>query len=94
MRNAITDGNQKAVVERLRALGCSVELLHRVGAGCPDLLVGYSGVNILIEVKVAKGKVSDRQVKWHAQWRGQVAVAHGPDEAVRIIHSIIEATRG
>lgn len=41
MRHAArTDRNQAEIVKALRAAGCSVQCLHAVGGGVPDLLVG------------------------------------------------------
>ena len=45
------DSNQTRVVKALRELGATVQHLHAVGKGCPDLLVGYKGSNYLLEVK-------------------------------------------
>lgn len=38
---ARTDDNQAGTVAVLRQAGASVQTLHRVGGGCPDLLVGW-----------------------------------------------------
>lgn len=75
MRRARVDDNQAEIVAALRGVGASVELLHRVGGGCPDLLVGYRGRNFLIEVKDGAKPPSARtltpqQQDWHAGWRG------------------------
>ena len=79
------DANQIAVVEALRQIGASVTLLHRVGYGCPDLLVGLAGRNILLEVKVPKGAVRATQEEWFKNWRGQAHVARTPEEAIKIV---------
>jgi hypothetical protein len=50
-RAAKVDANQREVVAALRGAGATVQLLHAVGEGCPDLLVGYRGGNYLLEVK-------------------------------------------
>lgn len=76
---ARTDANQKAIIKALRDAGASVQPLHTIGAGCPDLLVGVRGVTHLLEVKNPKalsgqGRVmretKDRQQAWHESWRG------------------------
>ncbi len=90
------DSNQAEIVEALRKVGCSVQDLHEVGHGCPDLLVGlfFRGLwheNILMEVKSAKGKLNETEAAWHAGWRGQVAVVHSAEEALAAI-GIIDAT--
>lgn len=53
----------------LEAAGASVTLLHRVGEGCPDLLIAAHGKWALIEVKDGSKPPSARkrtqpQIKW------------------------------
>ena len=50
MRVAKVDANQAAIVKVLRQMGASVQPLHTVGQGTPDLLVGIQGRNYLLEV--------------------------------------------
>jgi Holliday junction resolvase len=86
-RAARTDENQEQIVKALRAVGASVQSLAAVGHGVPDLLVGYQGKNILIEIKdgnktPSKRKLTDDQVKWHDNWNGgAVAVVESVDAA-------------
>jgi hypothetical protein len=87
---AKVDRNQSEIVGALRAVGASVQPLHSVGDGCPDLLVGWKGQNLLIEVKdhlasVSDQKLNPRQVRWHGDWRGQCAKATTIDEALRLL---------
>lgn len=89
-RAARTDGNQNAVVEALRKAGVSVQPLHQVGDGCPDLLCGLRGVNLLLEIKdgslpPSRRALTPAQVKWHAEWRGQRVVVESPMEALRAV---------
>lgn len=89
-RAAKTDANQAEIVATLRMVGATVQPLHAVGGGVPDLLVGFRGRNYLIEVKDGRKPPSERkltpdQVKWHAEWLGQVSVAEWPEDALRII---------
>lgn len=77
MRRARVDDNQKEIVADLRKVGCTVEHLHTVGKGVPDLLVGYAGKNHLLEVKDGNKPPSARRLTpdqelWHAGWRGNV----------------------
>ena len=75
------DLNQAEIVFALRKIGCTVEPLHSVGRGVPDLLVGRSLKNYLFEVKGPKGKLTPPQVEWHGDWRGQVTVIRTWQEA-------------
>jgi hypothetical protein len=85
-RAAKVDRNQAEIVEFLRKSGASVQLLHAVGQGCPDLLIGYHGMNYLLEIKDGDKPPSSRkltadQVKWHDAWRGSVTVIKSIDDA-------------
>ena len=44
------DNNHTAIVLALRAIGATVQSLASVSGGCPDLVVGYHGRNVLLEV--------------------------------------------
>ena len=70
-----TDGNHRQMVEMFRRLGASVQSIHTVGKGCPDLLVGYAGQNVVVEVKPHAGaKLTPDELDWHRAWRGNVRV--------------------
>ena len=89
-RAAKIDANQPEIVQAYQDAGATVEHLHAVGGGCPDLLVGYQGKNYLIEVKDGSKKPSAQaltadQVRWHFQWRGQVQTANSVEAALNII---------
>ena len=84
------DANQRQVVAALRGAGASVQLLHAVGEGCPDLLVGYRGGNFLIEVKDGQKppsaqKLTPQQEIWHRDWRGHRVVVNSPEAALAAI---------
>lgn len=90
MRAAKVDKNQKEIVEALRKIGCTVQILSSVGKGCPDILVGYRSKNHLIEIKDGKASKADQvltpdQVKWHNDWNGQVDIARSVDDAIKIV---------
>lgn len=87
---ARVDANQPAIVGALRAMGASVQPLHGVGQGCPDLAVGYAGKTYLIELKDGDKPPSARrlttdQKSWHAAWRGHVAIAENIQQAMEIV---------
>jgi hypothetical protein len=71
MRAAQKDSNQAEIVTALRSAGCSVEVLEPARrGGLPDLLVGFRGKNVLLEVKAPEGRLSLDQEVWHGCWRG------------------------
>ena len=83
---AKVDSNQAAIVKALRDAGCSVQPIHQLGHGIPDLLVATpSGVTLLVEVKSAKGSLTPEQVQWISRWRGRVEVIRDPDDIARLL---------
>ena len=85
MRAARVDENQKSIVDALRRVGATVQHLHMVGGGCPDLLVGFKSENYLLEVKKPKGKTNDLQNEWHDKWHGFTFVVRSVEEALDAI---------
>lgn len=87
-RAAHVDSSQAEIVKALRAAGMQVQSLASVGAGVPDLLVGWRGRNYLLECKTercdgGRGRgLTAAEQQWHETWPGQVAVVSTPDEAV------------
>ncbi len=83
------DSTQVQIVKELRRLGMEVEHLHMVGKGCPDILVGFKGKNVLLEIKKdEKSKLTPDQVLWHRSWKGQVAVVTNVIDAVKVIKEV------
>lgn len=76
------DANQPEIIDALEGIGATVVSLTRVKSGCPDICVGYHGVNYLFEIKVEKGRMTDAENKFHEQWRGQVLVIRSVDDAL------------
>lgn len=93
MRKAKADDNQPAIIKALRQAGASVQPLHTVGQGCPDLAVGFRGLNYMIEIKDGKKPPSSRgltdaQIRWHQIWCGQVSIAETEEQALKIIGAL------
>ena len=84
------DVNQAEIVEILRGMGCSVQHMHELGKGAPDILVGYRGDNYLFEIKdpgkpPSARKLTDDEQRWHERWRGQVAVVTSAYDVIEIL---------
>ena len=85
------DANQSEIVEALRAVGASVFLLHAVGCGCPDLLVGFRGVNYLMEIKQGRyAKLTLPEHRFFDSWNGSASIVRTVDEAYEEIGAIIQ----
>ncbi len=85
------DANQPEIVQALRDCGAIVKHTHTIGKGFPDLIVGYRGVNYLLEVKdgskpPSARKLTDDEQRWHDEWRGQVVVVNSVEEAISVIN--------
>lgn len=81
-RHGRSDANQSEIVAALREAGRSVQVLSAVGNGCPDLLVGWGGRLLLMEVKTADGKLTRAQERWMRSWKGPVAIVRSVTEAL------------
>lgn len=85
--NARRDGNEKEIVAALRAAGASVVPVSV--SGLSDLIVGYQDQTFLIEIKTKKGKLTDAQVRFRADWQGApVITARTVDDALKAIGAI------
>ncbi len=94
-----TDDNQDEIVDGLKSIGCSVAKTTAAGGGFPDIVVGYRGVNWLIEIKdgnkiPSARKLTQDQVKFHAEWKGQIDVVNSLEDAIDLILSIDRITDG
>jgi hypothetical protein len=87
------DGNQSRIVGTLRAAGATVTILAGCGLpGVPDLLIGYQGYNLLMEIKNKNGfnRLSPVQKDWINRWAGQVAVVYNEQEALNVLYTLLE----
>jgi hypothetical protein len=89
-RAAKIDDTQPPIVRTLRQIGASVQSIAAVGEGCPDLLVGYHGMNLLMECKSADGDFTPKQVIWHNEWRGRkVATVRSVGDAIAALNRAV-----
>ena len=84
---ARSDSNQQEIMDALRAVGCSVVSIHRVGQGVPDLLVGdpVTGCNFLLEVKAGKSGLTPDEFRFFSEWQGQRDIVRSVEDALRVI---------
>jgi hypothetical protein len=89
LRAAKIDANQPAIVKALRSVGCTVQHLHQVGSGCPDILCAIDGQLFLVEIKdgskpPSAQKLTPDQVIWHAGWKAEVHVVNSIEGALAV----------
>lgn len=79
------DRNQADIVAAFRGAGASVQDLHTVGHGCPDLVIGWAGRNLLVEIKSDGGSLTPKEQCFHDLWRGQVVIVRTVDDALTLL---------
>lgn len=89
MRHAKVDRDHAALIATARTLGWSAVSLAAVGNGCPDCLLAHrSHGMLLIEFKTGKtGTLTPAQKRFHAAWRGPVAIIRTVDDLLALLAS-------
>ena len=87
------DASEPEIVKALQDLGCTVE---RMDAPC-DLLVGFRGVNYLVEAKTAGTqygkKLNANQTDFNASWNGsKIIMLHSSVDAIDWIVGLASGT--
>ncbi len=84
------DLNQQRIIQTLRAVGCSVLDMADLGGGAPDFAAAWKGTNFFFECKQdEKSKLTEAEKKFHATWRGQIAVITTANEVLEIIGAVV-----
>ena len=82
---ARTDKNQAEIVFALRQAGAKVLPLHQIGNGCADLLVGFRGRLLLMEVKSKGGRLTSDELFFYDNWMEYMVVVYSIDDALKAI---------
>lgn len=86
-----TDRNHAEIINALRKIpNLSVFSTHEVGKGFPDIVIGYKGVNYLIEIKdgnkpPSARKLTEAELQFHFNWRGQIKIVNNFDEVLNLL---------
>lgn len=86
-----TDANHKQILQLLKRIpNLSVFSTHILGKGFPDIVIGYKGINYLVEIKdgnkvKSQKKLTEAETKFHEQWKGQIMIAENIDEILKIL---------
>lgn len=86
-RAAKIDSNQHEIIDVFKRYGFSVLMLHQLGHGCPDILIGKHKQNTLVEIKdgnksKSKRKLTEDQQVFHETWKGSVYVVESIQQAI------------
>ena len=82
------DLNQSSIVGIFLKFGFSVFIASSMGDGFPDLVVGFCGLNFLVEIKnrelYSKNRVllTDDQLQFHGNWKGSIVTIETDSEAI------------
>ncbi len=79
------DYDHVAIVLALRTVGATVQSLADVGHGCPDLLVGWHGENLLMEIKSMGAHLTEQEKQWHDTWHAYVHIVRGVSDALLVL---------
>ena len=94
-RRRKSDANQREIVSALRTAGYTVQVLHRVGDGFPDLLAAnpLDKLNILIEVKAPGKSLTPSESKFFSEWPGLSIMAESGEQALKQLAQLRAAYR-
>ena len=87
MTYARIDTNHREIVKSLRDAGATVVSLAAMKHGCPDLLVGYAGLTLLMEIKRdSKARFTTDQLDFMSKWKGgAISRVDSVDAAIRAL---------
>lgn len=86
-----TDANHKQIIDAIRKIpSLSVFSTHMVGKGFPDIVIGYKGINYLVEIKdgektKSQKKLTDDEIKFHQSWFGQIIVCECVQDVLQLL---------
>ena len=87
MTYARIDTNHREIVKALRDAGATVVSLAAMKHGVPDLLVGYAGETLLMEIKRdSKARFTTDHLDFMSKWKGgAVSRVDSVDAAIRAL---------
>ena len=93
-RNARIDSNQNEIVKAFRKLGASVLITSQL-KNCFDILVGYKGINYIVEIKdgnkpPSQRKLTEGEQNFADNWRGgKYYIIESVEQAIKLIENDI-----
>jgi hypothetical protein len=86
-----TDANHKRIIDSCRKIPqLSVFSTHTIGKGFPDIVIGYKGINYLIEIKdgdkpKSQTKLTEDEITFHKKWNGQICIVYSFQDIINIL---------
>lgn len=87
------DANHIDIVGTFRQCGASVVDTAQLGGGMSDLVIGYKGTNVLVEVKDGTKPPSARKLtpdeqEFQATWRGMYVIVESVDDVIKLLKEL------
>lgn len=84
------DSNHGDIRSAFESLGCSVCDLSSLGNGCPDLLIGYGGISLPVEIKDGSKPPSARKLtpdeeRFKMNWTGGYKLVENLDDVTQTV---------
>ena len=77
-RRGRQDANASAIIKALKRCGATIIDMHSVGGGVPDIVCGYQGRSVLMEIKArpqaTNAAVRERQETFAREWKGSPVI--------------------
>lgn len=73
------------VINGLLQVGMTAKSIASVGGGVPDVIAGWRGVTVLLEVKSGNNKLNAQEEEFAAKWAGSYAVVYNAEEAIKAV---------
>lgn len=92
-RAAKVDANQTEIVDAFRSMGVSVLITSSAGDGFTDLVIGWGGITVLVEVKdgnkvPSERKLTPKQQDLHGSFLGAITVVECVAHVVELVKRI------
>ncbi len=92
-RAAKVDENQGDLVDKIRSMGVSVAITSGAHDGFTDLVIGFGGITVLVEVKdgskePARRKLTPQQVTFHQSFKGAITVIENEEQAIELVRRL------
>ena len=96
-RAAKIDDNQNELVALIRAMGVSVAITSAAHDGFTDLVMGFGGVTVLVEIKdgskePSRRKLTPPQKIFHGSFKGAITVIETEQQAIELVSRIRQAS--
>jgi Holliday junction resolvase len=79
------DLNQREIVEALRKAGAKVAITSNLGNGYGDLVVGFRGVMMWMEIKSKGGRLTQDEKVFYSDWAEYTVVVYSVEDALKAV---------